>query len=73
MSGFRRWLVMACLCLSGGIIFLLPFLREVYYIPLQKALDLTNTQLGVLSGDPGKSPGRHPESQGRVRGHRRQN
>ncbi len=48
MSGFRRWLVMACLCLSGGIIFLLPFLREVYYIPLQKALGLTNTQLGVL-------------------------
>jgi nitrate/nitrite transporter NarK len=39
---------MACLCLSGGIIFLLPFLREVYYIPLQKALGLTNTQLGVL-------------------------
>jgi len=48
MSTFRRWLVMACLCLSGGIIFLLPFLREVYYIPLQKALGLTNTQLGVL-------------------------
>ena len=44
----RRWLVMACLCLSGGAIFLLPFLREVYYIPLQRALDLTNTQLGVL-------------------------
>ncbi len=48
MSVFRRWLVMACLCLSGGIIFLLPFLREVYYFPLQKALDLTNTQLGIL-------------------------
>jgi nitrate/nitrite transporter NarK len=48
MSALRRWLVMACLCLSGGIIFLLPFLREVYYIPLQKALGLTNTQLGVL-------------------------
>jgi nitrate/nitrite transporter NarK len=39
---------MACLCLSGGIIYLLPFLREVYYIPLQKALHLSNTQLGVL-------------------------
>jgi len=39
---------MACLCLSGGLIFMLPFLREVYYIPLQKALDLSNTQLGVL-------------------------
>ena len=48
MSVFRRWLVMACLCLSGGIIFMLPFLREVYYLPLQKALDLNNTQLGVL-------------------------
>jgi nitrate/nitrite transporter NarK len=48
MNAFRRWLMMACLCLSGGIIFLLPFLREVYYIPLQKALNLTNTQLGIL-------------------------
>jgi nitrate/nitrite transporter NarK len=48
MNPFRRWVMMACLCLSGGIIFLLPFLREVYYIPLQKVLNLTNTQLGVL-------------------------
>lgn len=48
MSTFRRWLIMTCLCLSGGIIYLLPYLREVYYIPLQKALHLSNTQLGVL-------------------------
>ncbi len=48
MNTIRRWFVMACLCLSGGIIFLLPFLREVYYIPLKRALDLNNTQLGVL-------------------------
>jgi predicted MFS family arabinose efflux permease len=39
---------MACLCLSGGFIYLIPFLREVYYIPLQEALGTTNTQLGVL-------------------------
>jgi predicted MFS family arabinose efflux permease len=39
---------MACLCLSGGFIYLIPFLREVYYIPLQEALGITNTQLGVL-------------------------
>jgi len=39
---------MACLCLSGGLIYLLPFLREVYYIPLQKALQLSNTELGFL-------------------------
>jgi len=48
MTGLRRWLIMSCLCLSGGIIFLLPFLREVYYLPLQKALGVSNTQLGVL-------------------------
>jgi nitrate/nitrite transporter NarK len=48
MSTIRRWLVMACLCLSGGIIYLLPFLREVYYLPLQKALHVSNTQLGVM-------------------------
>jgi nitrate/nitrite transporter NarK len=48
MSKMRRWLIMACLCLSGGIIFMIPFLREVYYIPLQKALGISNTQLGVL-------------------------
>jgi predicted MFS family arabinose efflux permease len=39
---------MTCLCLSGGIIFFLPHLREVYYIPLRNALHLSNTQLGVL-------------------------
>lgn len=48
MSTFRRWLIMTCLCLSGGIIFFLPHLREVYYIPLRMALNLSNTQLGVL-------------------------
>jgi nitrate/nitrite transporter NarK len=48
MSTLRRWLIMACLSLSGGIIYLLPFLREVYYLPLQKALGISNTQLGVL-------------------------
>ncbi|MFI5175366.1 MAG: nitrate/nitrite transporter [Terriglobia bacterium] len=50
MPSIRRWLVMISLSLSGGIIFMLPFLREVYYIPLQQALHLSNTQLGLLSG-----------------------
>ena len=48
MNRFRRWLVMTTLCLSGGIIFLLPYLFEVYYLPLQEALDLSRTQLGSL-------------------------
>lgn len=48
MNRFRRWLVMTTLCLSGGIIYLLPYLFEVYYIPLQEALELSKTQLGSL-------------------------
>ncbi len=39
---------MLILCFSGGIIFMLPFLREVYYLPMQEALQFNNTQMGVL-------------------------
>ena len=39
---------MAILCLSGGLIFTLPFLREVYYEPMRDAFGFTNTQLGVM-------------------------
>jgi len=48
MSSVRHWLIMVVLSFSGGIIFLLPFLQEVYYIPLADALQLTNTEVGSL-------------------------
>ncbi len=48
MSVARRWLIMTVLSFSGGIIFLLPFLQEVYYLPLAQALSLNNTQVGSL-------------------------
>lgn len=48
MSSIRRWVIMTVLSLSGGIIFLLPFLQEVYYIPLATALELSNTEVGSL-------------------------
>ncbi|MGI9284418.1 MAG: MFS transporter [Pseudomonadales bacterium] len=44
----QRWLVMTILCFSGGIIFMLPFLREVYYIPMQETFGYNNSQMGVL-------------------------
>ena len=50
MIDVRRWLVMAVLSVSGGMIFLAPFLREVYYIPMQEAMNLSNTQMGMLMG-----------------------
>ncbi len=48
MTLLRRWLIMFVLAFSGGIIFLLPFLREVYYRPMADALQLSNTELSVL-------------------------
>ena len=48
MSVVRHWLIMTVLSFSGGIIFLLPFLQEVYYIPLADALGLNNTEVGSL-------------------------
>ena len=48
MSVVRHWLVMTVLSFSGGIIFMLPFLQEVYYIPLADALRLNNTEVGSL-------------------------
>ena len=48
MSVVRHWLIMTVLSFSGGVIFLLPFLQEVYYIPLADALGLNNTEVGSL-------------------------
>lgn len=39
---------MIVLSLSGGVIFFLPHLQEVYYKPLANALSLDNTQVGSL-------------------------
>lgn len=48
MSFVRRWLLITVLGFSGGIIFLLPFLFEVFYTPLGAALGLSHTELGGL-------------------------
>ena len=39
---------MAVLSISGGVIFYLPFLQEVYYKPLADALSLDNAEVGAL-------------------------
>ena len=39
---------MLVLGISGGIIFLLPYLKEIYYRPLADALGLSNTQVGLM-------------------------
>lgn len=39
---------MVLLCLSGSIIYWLPFLSEIYYVPMQESFGFSKTQLGVL-------------------------
>jgi sugar phosphate permease len=39
---------MILLCLSGSIIYWLPFLSEIYYVPMQEAFGFSKTQIGVL-------------------------
>ncbi len=48
MSTVRRWVIMSVLSFSGGVIFFLPFLQEVYYIPIADAMSLNNTEVGSL-------------------------
>ncbi|MGI9206040.1 MAG: MFS transporter [Woeseiaceae bacterium] len=36
------------LSISGGIIFMLPFLQEVYYLPLANTMQLSNTEVGAF-------------------------
>ena len=47
-ENIHRWLIMMVLSLSGGTIFFLPLLQEVYYKPLAEALALDHTKVGSL-------------------------
>lgn len=49
-SSIRHTLTMVILCLSGGTIFNVVYIFEIYYIPTQTALDLSKSQMGVLLG-----------------------
>ena len=45
-----HWLNLILIACGAAGIYLLPYLRAVYYGPLQDALGVTNTQLGVIQG-----------------------
>jgi sugar phosphate permease len=48
MRGVENRLTMVLLCLSGSIIYWLPFLSEIFYVPMQAALGFSKTQIGIL-------------------------
>jgi nitrate/nitrite transporter NarK len=49
-SKLRHVLTMVVLCVSGGAIYNVVYVFEVYYIPTQQAMDLTKSQMGLLLG-----------------------
>lgn len=48
MKGSEKRLTMVLLCLSGSIIYWLPFLSEIFYVPMQDAFGFSKTQIGIL-------------------------
>lgn len=42
----NRWLVFCILTLSGGIAFKLSSMKDMFYVPMQQFMGLTNTQIG---------------------------
>lgn len=46
---FKKYGTLLLLATGAGIIFQLPYIRETFYVPIQKAMNLTNKQMGLLS------------------------
>ena len=46
----RHVLTMVILCLAGGTIFNVVYVFEVYYLPLQQAMGLSKSQIGMMLG-----------------------
>ncbi|MGX7418346.1 MFS transporter [Carnobacterium gallinarum] len=45
----KKYGTLLLLSAGAGIIFQLPYIRETFYVPIQQAMNLTNTQMGILS------------------------
>lgn len=45
----KKYGTLLLLAAGAGIIFQLPYIRETFYVPIQKAMNLSNAQMGQLS------------------------
>ncbi len=48
MSNAKRYINLIAISIGAGSIFKLAYLRDVFYTPLQEALGVSNTQMGLL-------------------------
>lgn len=44
----KQWLTLLAICIAGGVIFKLAYLRDVFYVPMGEAFNANNTQLGWM-------------------------
>lgn len=44
----KQWATLIAICLAGGVIFKLAYLRDVFYVAMQEAFGFTNTQFGLM-------------------------
>lgn len=44
----KQWATLFAICLAGGVIFKLAYLRDVFYVAMQDAFGFTNTQFGLM-------------------------
>lgn len=47
-KNWKQWLSLFCLCVGGGSIYKLPYIRDVFYVQFQEAFGATNTQMGLM-------------------------
>lgn len=45
----KKYGTLLLLAAGAGIIFQLPYIRETFYVPIQNAMNLSNSQMGMLS------------------------
>lgn len=48
-SFLKKWGTLLLLATGAGIIFQLPYIRETFYPQIQSAMNLSNSQMGLLS------------------------
>ncbi|WP_411337911.1 MFS transporter [Enterocloster lavalensis] len=47
-KSFKQWATLIAICMAGGTIFKLAYLRDVFYVAMQEAFGFTNTQFGLM-------------------------
>lgn len=47
-KNWKQWLSLFCLCVGGGTIYKLPYIRDVFYVQFQEAFGASNTQMGLM-------------------------